>query len=245
MRAATRLLLGRGVAARRGLSSVTEATRYTRATPGHTALVADEHELWVSYADPATLRRQLIGLAQQVRARVESDPRPEIVLPVAARVRHGFWFLRFGDTGHRDSAVAALHGEPFETACGSLSGHLQLDEGTRPLDARVMLNLPRVEPDPVEQWLRRRFSVYGRIASLRLPRLGNGWDQGLAFVRFDDPDEAEAALEALDGTPSPIVGCNMYIDYAIAKPLRELAPNPADAGYARRPPSELNPRLDE
>ena len=189
----------------------------------------------MSYADPATLRRQLVGVAQQVRSLVECDPLPEIIMPQAQRVRHGFFFLRFREAAHRDAAIAALHGQPFSTSCGSFEGHLQLDAGTRPHDVRALLNLPRLEPDPVAEWLRRRFAMHGTITSLALPRLRSNWDGGLAFIRFADPDEADAALEALDGTPSPISGCNMFIDYRIAKPLRTIAENPADHMHMRGP----------
>ena len=99
----------------------------------------------------------------------------------------------------------------------------------------MLLNLPRLEPDPVAEWLRRRFAMHGTITSLALPRLRSNWDGGLAFIRFADPDEADAALEALDGTPSPISGCNMFIDYRIAKPLRTIAENPADHMHMRGP----------
>ena len=191
--------------------------RYTRATSG-AKLLANEQELWVSYVSPAMLRRQLSGLAQQVRSLAASEPTPEIVLPDGPKLRHGFFFLRFRERSHRDAAIAALDGQPFETACGTLSGSLQLDAGRGAFDVRAMLNLPLAEPDPVDEWLRRRFGVYGTITSLQLPRLRNNWDAGLAFIRFTDPDEADAALEALDGTPSPIAGCNMYIDYSVAKP---------------------------
>ena len=193
---------------------------------------ARSRSLFVSYADPATLRSQLIGIAQQVRAQC-SDAPPQIIMPT--NLRHGYWFLRFRSSEPCERAVATLHGKPFSSACGTLQGHLQLDEGTRPLDLRAMLNLPHKEPEPVERWLRGRFGMHGTIESLEVPRLRNRWDQGLAFVRFADAAAADAALAALDGTPSPISGCNMYIDYATPKPLRVIAQNPLDAGYARGP----------
>ena len=206
-------------------------SRYTRATAGNEPLLADENELWVSYADTATIRKQLIGVAQQVRGSLQTDPLPELVIPQHERVRHGFWFMRFSETEHRDAAITQLNGTPFKTECGSFSGELQLDAGTRPCDARAMLCLLKGESDEIRNWLHRRFAPHGTITSLTLPRLNNEWDQGLAFIRFSHPDEADTALEALDGTPSPIVGCNMFIDYKVSKPLREVASNPVDIGH--------------
>ena len=98
-----------------------------------------------------------------------------------------------------------------------------------------MLCLPKSDTDEIRNWLRRRFAPHGTITSLTLPRLPNEWDQGLAFIRFSHPDEADTALEALDGTPSPIAGCNMFLDYKVVKPLREIAPNPVDLGHGAPP----------
>ena len=231
-RAAAGLCNGRSFAHRRFCAAISTQLDSMRSGP---RMNADEHTLWVNYADTSTLRRQLVGLAQQVRARAGCDPLPEIVLPSSSRVRHGFWFMRFRETTHRAAALASLHGAPFATSCGSLEGTLQLDEGTRELDLRAMLNLPQSKPDPIYAWLRSRFGVHGTITSIELPRVRNNWDTGLAFIRFAEVEAAEAALDALDGTPSPIAGCNMYLDFAVPKPLRVLAPNPADAGYARPP----------
>jgi hypothetical protein len=183
---------------------------------------ASDRELWVSYTDPATLRRRLVGLAQQVRASIEEEPLPTIVMPDEKRVRHGFWFLRFKNLHLLGGAMRELQGQTFSSNCGSIQGVLQLDEGSKALDLRAMLNVPILKPDPIEQWLRARFAVHGTIDEVRLPRLGNNWDGGLAFVRFQHSEDAEAALEALDGTPSPVTGCNMHIDYALARPLMEL-----------------------
>ena len=41
------------------------------------------------------------------------------------------------------------------------------------------------------------------------------------FVTFSSPDHAEAALEALDGTPSCVPGCDMYVDFAELKDIAD------------------------
>lgn len=187
--------------------------------------VADERTLWVSYTDPATIRKRLVAVAQQVRERLETlegQPLPLLIMPKQARVHHGFWFMRFDDAASRDAAHRLLHDSPFTSACGTLRGTLQVDEGTKPLDLRGMLNVEAREPDPIGSWLHRKFSPYGRIDLLRLPRLRNNWDYGFGYIHYAEADAAEAALDALDGTPSPVVGCNMYIDFATHKPLYEV-----------------------
>lgn len=238
MASVARFLVRRRPTARHLCSAASSAARQTRATPGNQPLVADEQALWVSYADPASLRRQLVGVAQQVRECMDCDPLPDIIMPKADRVRHGFFFMHFQETTHRDAAIEALQGQAFQTACGSFAGTLQFDVGDRTLDARCMLNIPRIQPDPIEAWLRKRFGMYGTITSLALPRLRNNWDGGLAFIRFSHPDEADDALEALDGTPSPIAGCNMFIDYQVAKPLRTVVDLPGDGAMTAPPHAE-------
>ena len=102
---------------------------------GLCASAAQHHTLWVGYADNATMRQRLVRLAQSVRSRVPTEPAPDIVLPTGSRVRQGFFFLRFDEAEHRAATIAALHGQPFELADGSLTGQLHVDEGARPCDA--------------------------------------------------------------------------------------------------------------
>lgn len=183
----------------------------------------------MSYADPASLRRRLVGVAQQVRASLdEGTPLPDIVLPKEERLRHGFWFLRFAEPALREHARQVLHGRPFTSQCGSISGELHVDNGSKPSDLRAFVNLPRLSPDPVEEWLRNTFGEFGAIDRVRLPRLKNNWDGGLGFVHFARAEDAEIALTTLDGTPSFVRGCNMYIDFAIPRPLTEIPTHSQD-----------------
>ena len=55
-----------------------------------------------------------------------------------------------------------------------------------------------------------------------MPRLASNWDPGYGFVRFAQPDDALRAIEELDGSPSCVKGCNMYLDLAERKPLALL-----------------------
>ena len=84
-------------------------------------------------------------------------------------------------------------------------------------------------PNPqVEQWLRRRLACAASLSHAEPCRsswqtIGTGaWRSSAS----EDPDCADAALEALDGTPSPFQGCNMFIDYHVIRPLKEMAPEP-------------------
>ena len=201
---------------------------WSRVTRGSVPQPASEQELYVSYTAPAELRRRLTSLAQQVMLAdaVAGAPLPSLRIPRADRVRDGFWFMHFADAATAERTIDRLDGKPFATACGTLAGELQVDHGDHTGHVRCMLNIPKVEPCPVREWLHARFSVHGDVEHVLLPRRKCNWDSGLAFVQFRTPDDADQALEALDGTPGPTPGCNMYLDYAVRRSLYELRPHP-------------------
>ena len=195
---------------------------------------ANDRQLWVSYTDPAILRRRLIGLAQQVCEQcveplIDEAVLPSLIVPKNPETqRKGFWFMRFEELAHADQVQKELLDKPFTSYCGSMEGKLHVAAGIKPGDLRFMLDSPVLDPDPVVEWLRARFSVHGDIESIQRPPSKCNWDGGLAFITFATADDAEEALEALDGTPSLTPGCNMFIDYALVKqrPLYEIRPHP-------------------
>ena len=95
----------------------------------------------MSYADEATVRRRLTAVAQQVRSLLTAGGGDceRLVLPRGERVRHGFWFMRFGSEAEVDAARASLDGQPFVSECGTLRGTLALHAGTRAGDVRAMV----------------------------------------------------------------------------------------------------------
>jgi hypothetical protein len=192
----------------------------------------DDRQLWVSFADPATMRRRLVGVAQQVREQIDLAPEhlPDLRFPnEEKRIRQGFWFMRFMKEQARTSATQQLHDKEFESACGTLRGRLRCTPGKWHQDVCMHLTIPRSDPDPVVEWLRATFNPYGRLACVRTPRLQNNWDQGFGFVEFDAPEDADAAVQALDGTMGPIPGCRMYVDFATlskGEPLAAMLPPP-------------------
>ena len=192
----------------------------------------DDRQLWVSFADPATMRRRLVGVAQQVREQIDLAPEhlPDLRFPnEEKRIRQGFWFMRFMKEQARTSATQQLNDKEFESACGTLRGRLKCTPGKWHQDVCMHLTIPRSDPDPVVEWLRATFNPYGRLACVRTPRLQNNWDQGFGFVEFDAPEDADAAVQALDGTMGPIPGCRMYVDFATlskGEPLAAMLPPP-------------------
>ena len=184
--------------------------------------IADDSSLWVSYMDLATVRKRLVSVAQEVRHQLGKDGMPEadlpeIRLPQKNRVRHGFWFMEFKREALKLTAMQTLQDRPFSTECGSLSGPLQVDDGSKQNHLRLMLNLDDAHVRRVEEWMEQKFREHGQVVSVQTPTLACNWDPGITFVTFATPEHAEAALEALDGTPSCVPGCNMYVDFAEVK----------------------------
>ena len=218
-----------GVAARARVSSRMHAgAGWVR--PSRSSGRYNDRSLWVSYTDVYTIRRRVLGVAQRVREQLmlPTERSPELILPRDERLRHGFWFMRFGNVEDALAVQKSLDGQRFQSECGSLEGLLQMDSGRRPLDVRVMLNVSRQSPDPVIEWLDGTFRPYGVIARIYLPRVKSNWDGGFGFVDYIHREDADAALNALDGRPSIVPGCRLFVDFAKAvdEPLVRLRPPP-------------------
>jgi hypothetical protein len=184
------------------------------------ARVGSSTSLWVSYMDVATVRKRLVSVAQEVRFQLEKDgmePLPDIRIPQEGRVRHGFWFMAVEREALKLSAAQSLRDRAFATECGSLSGPLHVDDGSKPNHLRLMLLLDGSHIRGVEDWVRTTFGAHGEIVSVATPTLQCNWDPGYCFVTFAEPLHAEAAVSALDGAPGCVPGCNMFVDFAEVK----------------------------
>jgi len=203
--------------------------------------VASSSSLWVSYMDIATVRKRLVSVAQEVRFQLEKDgmePLPEIRLPQEGRVRHGFWFMAFEREALKLTAAQSLRDRQFATECGSLSGPLHVDDGSKPNHLRLMLLLDGSHIRGVEDWVRTTFGAHGEIVSVQTPTLQCNWDPGYTFVTFAEPEHADAAVSALDGAPGCVPGCNMFVDFAEVK---ETARYTFPIGSPEQSPSEPPP----
>lgn len=182
----------------------------------------ETNKLWVSYADPSTMRRRVVGVAQQVLdllERSQIQPLPQLVIPKGQRARHGFWFMKFAEEEKLTEALEELDGQPFRTRCGSLQGVLDISRASGELQLYAMLMMEAEHIDGVEVWLARTFEQYGPLDAVNIPRLKCNWDGGMGFVTFQHSEDALSALRALDGTPSCISGCNMVVDFQRDTPL--------------------------
>ena len=210
------------------------------------ARVASSTSLWVSYMDVATVRKRLVSVAQEVRFQLEKDgmaPLPGIRIPQEGRVRHGFWFMSFEREALKLSAAQSLQDRAFATDCGSLSGPLQVDDGSKPNHLRLMLMLDGSHVRGVEDWMRKTFGAHGEIDSVVTPTLQCNWDPGFCFVTFAEPEHAEAALAALDGAPGCVPGCNMFVDFAELKDTARysFSTEPASGSASAQEPSAQEP----
>lgn len=53
--------------------------------------------------------------------------------------------------------------------------------------------------DMTEDLLKEMFSRYGKVCSVVIMKDDNGISRGFGFVNFQSPDDAKAALEAMNG----------------------------------------------
>ena len=116
-----------GVAARARVSSRMHAgAGWVR--PSRSSGRYNDRSLWVSYADVYTIRRRVLGVAQRVREQLmlPTERSPELILPRDERLRHGFWFMRFGNVEDALAVQKSLDGQRFQSECGSLEGLLQM-----------------------------------------------------------------------------------------------------------------------
>jgi len=83
--------------------------------------------------------------------------------------------------------------------------------------------------DEVEAWVAEKCGAHGAIERVAVPRLECNWDPGWGFVTFASEEAAEAARASLDGTPGPVDGCNLFVEY---EEIREAADGAADGAAA-------------
>ena len=88
--------------------------------------------------------------------------------------------------------------------------------------------------DEVEAWVAEKCGAHGAIERVAVPRLECNWDPGWGFVTFASEEAAEAARASLDGTPGPVDGCNLFVEY---EEIREMAADGASARAVRDRPS--------
>ena len=86
--------------------------------------------------------------------------------------------------------------------------------------AASQVRLDGSDVDEVEAWVAEKCGAHGAIERVAVPRLECNWDPGWGFVTFASEEAAEAARASLDGTPGPVDGCNLFVEY---EEIREAA----------------------
>lgn len=202
-------------------------------------MLAAARAVSVIYADAATVRSRLVGVAQQVRALLDrpdadgSHALPTLALP--RRARYGFWHMGFESEEAYAAAAEALSGRPFVSQCGCFRGRLAFEREQSEFESVAATATCSLEAGPealsrAREWLAERFGEHGAVVSSHVPRLGrSNWDPGVGTVTFSDPETAAAAVAWLDGTPSFVVGDN------ITARLHQPFMAPADSYAAAAP----------
>ncbi|KAK9168482.1 hypothetical protein Syun_000622 [Stephania yunnanensis] len=114
----------------------------------------------------------------------------------------GFGFVQFES---EDSANAAIKNVNASTVGGK-----QIYVGNFvKKDVRVLsspdakytnLYMKNIDQDLTEEFLKEKFSEFGKFNNLVISKDNNGNSKGFGFVNFDNPDDAKRAMEAMNGT---------------------------------------------
>jgi hypothetical protein len=210
--------------------------RHCRAEPvADSAMPAAASTVAVVYADAATVRSRLVGVAQQVRALLAGGRHPLPTLALPRRARYGFWHMGFDSEEAYAAAEQALLARPFVSDCGCFSGRLAFEREQSEFESVAAIATCSLELGPealsrAGEWLAERFGEHGQVLSSHVPRLGrSNWDPGVGTVTLSDPDTAARAVARLDGTPSFVVGDNL------AARLHQPYRAPADSYAAAAP----------
>lgn len=62
------------------------------------------------------------------------------------------------------------------------------------------LFMKNLDPAVGEEFLREKFSEFGKIISLAIAKDENGTSKGFAFVNYDNPDDARRAVDTMNGS---------------------------------------------
>ncbi|KAI4366415.1 hypothetical protein MLD38_022296 [Melastoma candidum] len=130
----------------------------------------------------------------------------------------GYGFVRFGDDNERSQAMSEMNGEyclsrpmrigaatprktsPYPQQYSPQGGYLSsrsparggLSDGE---SANTTIFVGGLDPDVSDEDLRQPFSQYGEIVSVKIPM-----NKGCGFIQFANRNDAEEALQKLNGT---------------------------------------------
>ncbi len=107
----------------------------------------------------------------------------------------GYGFVQFDSAENADKAITAMHGRAIDNRV------LRVSIANPPAVVRPRTNLYicRLPPTFTAVQLHSMFSEFGTIVGSRILLNPHGDSRGVAFVRYDNQEEAEHAIEALNG----------------------------------------------
>ncbi|KAK8664309.1 hypothetical protein V6N13_084106 [Hibiscus sabdariffa] len=131
----------------------------------------------------------------------------------------GFGFVQFESEESSMAAMTALHDTMLKGKKLYVSKFVRRSE-RRTVEEEKFTNLyvKNLFGDMTEDRLKEMFSRYGKICSAVIMKDDKGISRGFGFVNFQSPDDAKAALEAMNGVP--IGSKNLFVGRAQKKAER-------------------------
>ncbi|KAJ8753992.1 hypothetical protein K2173_001890 [Erythroxylum novogranatense] len=133
----------------------------------------------------------------------------------------GYGFVQFESEESANSAIEKLNGSSVGDKQIYVGNFVKKSERimSNPDAKYTNLYIKNLDPDVTVEFLKEKFSKFGKVASLVIAKDENGTSKGFGFVNFDKPDDARRALDAMDGLQ---IGSKvLYVGRAQKKAERE------------------------
>ena len=135
----------------------------------------------------------------------------------------GYGFIHFEDEECAESAIKAVNGKMINERIVYVGPFIPRSQ-RKPASVKPKFNncyVKNFSPDLTDGGLKELFSEFGEIKSACIMRDDEGKSKGFGFVCFNDPDNAETAVNTLNG--KEINGQALYVNRAQRKAERQEA----------------------
>ncbi|KAF9597546.1 hypothetical protein IFM89_019537, partial [Coptis chinensis] len=134
----------------------------------------------------------------------------------------GYGFVQFETIDSSDAAINSLNNSTFDEKEISVCNFVKkTDRASSSPDVKYTnLYMKNLDQELTEEYLKEKFSEFGRITNLVVSKDDNGNSRGFGFVNFDIPDAAKRAMEAMDG--KQLGSKVLYVARAQKRAEREL-----------------------
>jgi RNA recognition motif-containing protein len=126
--------------------------------------------------------------------------RSKIAVHPGTQIRQGYAFVQFDSAESAAKAIAGLNGYEIDKKRLKVSLAKTKEVSTDNKEGKTNLYIVGLPPTYTKIELDTIFSAYGKIVGSRVMVTPSGESRGVGFVRYNDPQSAQKAIEAVNGT---------------------------------------------